>query len=39
MTVAMFEADGGFDLAVSWLPPGGRKSALPAAALWHSEAR
>jgi hypothetical protein len=29
----MFEADGGFDLEVSWAVPGGRKEKVPASLL------
>jgi alpha-L-fucosidase len=35
LTVAMFEATGGFDLEVSWSGPGLSKQPVPAAALSH----
>jgi hypothetical protein len=39
ITVAMFEADGGFELDVSWTRPGARKEKLPTAALGHRAPR
>ncbi len=36
LTVAMFEATGGFDLAVSWQSPGLAKQPVPATALSHT---
>jgi alpha-L-fucosidase len=39
VVVEMFQADGGFDLALSWTPPGGRRAALPAGVLWHGGSR